>query len=33
VVVVGKNGKVIFSSAGAPAWSLVANVVKRADDS
>lgn len=33
VVVVGKNGKVIFSSAGAPAWSRVANVVKRADDS
>ncbi len=33
VVVVGKNGKVIFSSAGAPAWPLVANVVKRTDDS
>jgi peroxiredoxin Q/BCP len=32
VVVVGKNGTVVFSSAGAPAWPLVANVVKKADD-
>ncbi|CAN5760291.1 hypothetical protein BH20CHL2_BH20CHL2_05170 [soil metagenome] len=32
VVVVGKNGTVVFSSAGAPAWPLFANVVKKADD-
>lgn len=33
VVVVGKNGKVIYSRSGAPAWPLVANVIKKADDS
>lgn len=32
VVVVGKDGKVIFSQAGAPAWPLVANIVKSAND-
>lgn len=32
VVVVGKNGKVIFSQAGAPAWPLVANLVKHSND-
>lgn len=32
VVVVGKNGSVIFSASGAPAWPLIANVVKAASD-
>ena len=32
VVVVGKDGAVIFRQAGAPAWPLVANIVKVAND-
>ena len=32
VVVVGKNGKVIFSSPGAPAWQLVYNAIRDSDD-
>lgn len=32
VVVVGKDGKVIFSSLGAPAWPLVVNKIRDASD-
>jgi peroxiredoxin Q/BCP len=33
VIVVGKNGKIIFSSEGAPAWQVVCNAIRAADDS
>ncbi len=32
VVVIGMDGNVTFSEAGAPAWPLVANVVKASND-
>ena len=33
VIVVGKNGKVIYSNTGAPAWQLVCNAIRASDDS
>ena len=32
VIVVGKNGKVIYSNEGAPAWQVVCNAIRAADD-
>ncbi|MBA2276387.1 MAG: redoxin domain-containing protein [Chloroflexia bacterium] len=32
VVIVGKDGRVIFRQAGAPAWALMNNAIQSADD-
>lgn len=32
VIVVGKNGKIIYSNTGAPAWQLVCNAIRAAND-
>lgn len=32
VIVVGKNGKIIFSQTGAPAWQLVYNAIRDSND-